>query len=74
MCYYIKEPNCINRKNKEVNDIYIQNEIIENEILEYIKDIDDSYLHIFKVTISLFLYFFVMTALSNYFSFYLKEL
>ena len=46
----------------------------ENEILEYIKDIDDSYLHIFKVTISLFLYFFVMTALSNYFSFYLKEL
>ena len=74
MCYYIKEPNCINRKNKEVNDIYIQNEIIENEIIEYIKDIDDSYLHIFKIKICLFLYFFVMTALSNNFSFYLKNL
>ena len=74
MCYYTKRINCINKKNKEliINEIYFQDE--NDEINEYVNEDeneDNSYLHIFKVTISLFLYFLVIIIVTDNI-FYLK--
>tara|TARA_B100000900_G_C20056033_1_gene503915 strand:- start:175 stop:393 length:219 start_codon:yes stop_codon:yes gene_type:complete len=65
MCYYAKRINCINKKNKEliINEIYFLDE--NDEYINEDENEDNSYLHMFKVTISLFLYFLVIIIVTD---------